>query len=111
MPLRPIQSNSACRIAVALGAVATAGFLSLASGTPVRAQGTDNNPKEVPTAPDSSAPGTTLSEKLDKSKGVLHPPGGIDPEIQTPAPDPNPNTTPVIPPPGTPGGDPNVQPK
>jgi hypothetical protein len=43
--------------------------------------------------------------------GVIKPPAGLDPQIQAPVPNPHPNTTPVIPPPGTPGGDPNVQPK
>lgn len=43
--------------------------------------------------------------------GVVRPPAGIDPGIGAPAPMPNPRTTPVIPPPGTPGGDPRVQPR
>lgn len=43
--------------------------------------------------------------------GVVTPPRGVDPGIQAPVPNPDPHTTPVIPPPGSPGGDPNVQPK
>ena len=43
--------------------------------------------------------------------GVIRPPAGVDPGIRAPAPNPNPGTTPVIPPPGTPGGDPRVQPR
>jgi hypothetical protein len=39
----------------------------------------------------------TLSEKLDKGKGVIKPPSDIDPGITRPAPE-IPNTTPVIPP-------------
>ncbi|MDT8330553.1 hypothetical protein RQ831_05765 [Roseomonas gilardii] len=35
----------------------------------------------------------------------------VDPGIQTTVPDPRPNTTPVIPPPGTPGGNPQIQPR
>jgi hypothetical protein len=50
----------------------------------------------------------TLSEKLDQTAGVICPPD-IDPAIK--APTPNAGKTPVIPPPGSPGGDPTVQPK
>jgi hypothetical protein len=53
----------------------------------------------------------TLSEQLDESKGVIDPPPVGDAEIHAPAPESLPGTTPVIPPPGTPGGDPSIQPK
>jgi hypothetical protein len=50
-----------------------------------------------------------LGDKLAKSDGVLCPPSGIDPEIRAPTPDTG--KMPVIPPPGSPGGDPNLRPK
>jgi hypothetical protein len=50
-----------------------------------------------------------LGDKLARSDGVLCPPAGVDPEIR--APTPQGGNTPVIPPPGSPGGDPNVRPK
>ena len=50
-----------------------------------------------------------LGDKLARSDGVLCPPAGIDPEIRAPTPDAG--NTPVIPPPGSPGGDPTVRPK
>jgi hypothetical protein len=50
-----------------------------------------------------------LSDKLARSDGVLCPPPGIDPQIRAPTPDTG--NTPVIPPPGSPGGDPTVRPK
>ena len=54
--------------------------------------------------------GGTLSDKLSTTGGVIHPSTDVDPAIKV-AP-PNAGTTmPVIPPPGTPGGDPNVTPK
>jgi hypothetical protein len=72
-----------------------------------------NAPGEVPTAPDAGngKPGEPLSDRLSRSHGVIKPPANVDTGIHAPAPEPNPGTTPVIPPPGTPGGDPNVQPK
>jgi hypothetical protein len=51
-----------------------------------------------------------LSDQLAQGNGVLCPPKGIDPEIIEPAPNVG-STMPVIPPPGTPGGNPTVQPK
>ncbi|HZP75889.1 MAG TPA: hypothetical protein VFB45_07100 [Pseudolabrys sp.] len=49
-----------------------------------------------------------LSDKLARSNGVLCPPN-VDPNITTPAPETG--RMPVIPPPGTQGGNPSVQPK
>lgn len=50
-----------------------------------------------------------LGDRLAKSNGVLCPPVGVDPEMRAPTPDTG--NTPVIPPPGSPGGDPDVRPK
>ncbi len=50
----------------------------------------------------------TLSDKLDQGSGVICPPD-VDPGMKTPA--PQTGKMPVIPPPGSPGGDPKVQPK
>jgi hypothetical protein len=51
-----------------------------------------------------------LGDKLARSDGVLCPPPGVDPEIRAPTP-PDTGKMPVIPPPGSPGGDPNLRPK
>jgi hypothetical protein len=53
--------------------------------------------------------GEPLGDRLAKTNGVLCPPAGVDPEIRAPTPDTG--NTPVIPPPGSRGGDPNVRPK
>lgn len=53
--------------------------------------------------------GEPLGDKLAKSDGVLCPPVGVDPEIR--APTPATGNMPVIPPPGSPGGDRSVRPK
>jgi hypothetical protein len=79
------------------------------------APGADSHLK-MPDTPTPQAPGmpneTTgsgnLSDKLARSDGVLCPPN-VDPDIK--APTPNVGKMPIIPPPGSPGGDPNVQPK
>ncbi|MET0968195.1 MAG: hypothetical protein ABWY18_03250 [Tardiphaga sp.] len=52
-----------------------------------------------------------LSDKLAKSDGVLCPPGNVDPAIRAAKPSNDTSNTPVIPPPGSPGGDPSVRPK
>ena len=50
----------------------------------------------------------TLSEKLDRSGGVICPPN-VDPGMKAPAPETG--KMPVIPPSGSPGGNPQVRPK
>ena len=65
------------------------------------------------TAPDGTTTGQSrepLGDKLAKSDGVLCPPSGVDPDMHAPAPSTN-GAMPVIPPPGSPGGDPTVRPK
>ncbi len=54
-------------------------------------------------------PDQNLSDRLAQSNGVICPPPHVDPEIK--APTPQGGTMPVIPPPGSPGGNPRVQPK
>ena len=56
-----------------------------------------------------SQPSQSLSDKLAESKGIICPPAGIDPEMQKTL--PAGGELKVIPPPGSPGGSPNVQPK
>jgi hypothetical protein len=63
-------------------------------------------------APEGSTTGQRnepLGDRLARSDGVLCPPAGVDPEIRAPTPDAG--NTPVIPPPGSPGGDPTIRPK
>jgi len=50
-----------------------------------------------------------LGDRLAKSDGTLCPPSGVDPEIRAPTPETG--QMPVIPPPGSPGGDQSVRPK
>lgn len=89
-------------------------FLAIAPSE-LKADISQEAPKTAPQDPRATnqdrRPGETLSERLDRNSGVIRPPAAMDPGIAVPAPDPNPNSTPVIPPPGTPGGNPSVQPK
>jgi hypothetical protein len=60
-------------------------------------------------APGALADNQTLSDRLSRQKGTLHPPAAVDPGMTV-----QPHATgsmPVIPPPGTPGGNQNVVPK
>jgi hypothetical protein len=88
---------------------------------PVGAQTTDRDrlppqqgaacPPDVRGNPPTVGGGSSqpLSERLAESKGVICPPAAVDPEMQVPP--PAGGQLKVIPPPGTPGGDPSVQPK
>jgi hypothetical protein len=62
-----------------------------------------NKPVEPP------ASGTGSSD-LNRSGGVIKPPANVDPEMKR-TPPPSGARMPVIPPPGTPGGNPAVKPK
>lgn len=55
------------------------------------------------------APPDNLSDRLARADGVICPPPNVDPEMKLPTPEAG--NMPVIPPPGSPGGDPSVRPK
>jgi hypothetical protein len=66
------------------------------------------DPRSTGSVGRSDAP---LSDKLERTDGVIRPPTNIAPDMTVRPPVPNPGTTPVIPAPGTPGGDPTIDPK
>lgn len=96
----------AALLAASFTALATPAAFAQDPSVPLRGQ--DSDPKlpapndRVPekVRPEGDTTGSTLSDKLQKSDGVIKPPAGVDPEIKTIPPDPSPNSTPVIPPPG-----------
>jgi hypothetical protein len=120
MTMKPALFLSCALIAVAGAAVAQAPPVQSTPSpltTPVaadRANGctpTQTTPKGD-IAPNGTTPGQSqapLGDKLAKSDGVLCPPAGVDPQMRAPAPETG--NMPVIPPPGSPGGDPTVRPK
>lgn len=73
-----------------------------------------NVPAEKVAPPDQaitgSTSGQTLSDKLERTEGVITPPATGAADMRVPAPVPNPGTTRVITPPGTSPSDP-IQPK
>jgi hypothetical protein len=93
----------------ALWVTATAGISQAQFSTPP-----SRAPLEAPECQRGATPGETtgsapLSDQLSQSKGIICPPAGVDPGIA--APPIGGGRTPVIPPPGTPGGDPSIVPK
>lgn len=69
-------------------------------GTTTTGEGEPHNPASAP---------ENLSNRLAQSDGVICPPSAVDPEMKLPT--PQTGNTPVIPPPGSPGGDPTIRPK
>ena len=69
----------------------------------------DRAPPQDPGSTGSTCPGPTLSDRLSRCDGVIRPPSGLDPDNTIEPPDTG--TTPVIPPPGSPGGDQRIDPK
>jgi hypothetical protein len=77
-----------------------------ANCAPMTPRGSSGTTREGGTVGQSNE---ALGDKLAKSDGTLCPPSGVDPEIRAPTPEGG--KMPVIPPPGSPGGDPSVRPK
>jgi hypothetical protein len=63
----------------------------------------------LPATPGETTGSADLGDQLARSKGIICPPAGVDPGIA--APPVGGGRTPVIPPPGTPGGDPTIIPR
>lgn len=122
------REKASCLRAGVIAAILLAGTsiaFAQTSGTlqhPPPSVGTDTQPyppgaqpkKAVPNEPDqgiSGSSGGSLSHQLDRSGGVIHPPTNVDPGLTQPAPQVGAHSMPVIPPPGTPGGNPDVKPK
>ena len=61
--------------------------------------------------PDATGSTGNLSEKLNRSDGVIAPPAGVDSGMATRAPAANAGAMPIITPPGEPGGNQSIQPK
>lgn len=102
-----LHAVTAALFAASLWAVATPCWA--AANDPPEAQ----SPQKVPedTGPGKSgSTGGPLSDKLDRTDGVIHPPRGVDPEMSKEPPQTG-SSMPVIPPPGTPGGKPGAEPK
>ena len=61
--------------------------------------------------PSETGSTNTLSDRLERSDGVIRPPETATPDITVRPPVPDPNSTPVIRPPGSPGGNQQLDPK
>ena len=94
-----------CKLRCATALVLTLAVVSLACAQTPTMEQNGAAQKRCSEPGDSSK---TLSDKLDQGGGVICPPN-VDPGIKAPAPETG--KMPVIPPPGSPGGDPKVQPK
>ena len=92
-------------LTIAVGVLALSGSGALAQ-IPTLPQQAPNMPasKDVPAEKiEPSETRSTLSDKLQRSDGIIRPPVDATPDMNVPAPVPEPGTTPVIPPPGSPG--------
>lgn len=67
-------------------------------------------PRDGSIGTQSAQSGGTLSDRLSRQQGTLRPPA-VDPGISAPLPGQGQGTMPVIPPPGSPGGNQTVVPK
>jgi hypothetical protein len=70
---------------------------------------TERSPLQDPGSTGSTCPGGSLSDRLRRCDGVIRPPNDLNPDNTIEPPDTG--RTPVIPPPGSPGGDQRMDPK
>src|SRR3981189_547809 len=100
-------------LAALLAGSAASPATALTPTSPNKDQAADKPaPKIVPEDPATSGRATEpSSKKLDRSGGVIHPPGDVDPGMAQTPPAIGSGSTPVIRPPGAPGGKPGVNPK
>jgi hypothetical protein len=98
--------------------VSIAVVLALAVASDASGQSSAPSAKSDQNAPsqfdaDSTQPperNQNLSDRLDRSSGVIRPPDSVDPEMRV-APPPTADKMPVVPAPGSPGGDQTIKPK
>jgi hypothetical protein len=114
--MRRDKTTSLCTgiiVAVLLGGPMTAFAQAGAAlqNPPVADQNGAASPKQQSDEGLSGSSSGSLSHELSRSGGVIHPPANPDPGLTKPAPDLGPHSMPVIPPPGTPGGNPDIKPK
>jgi hypothetical protein len=95
------------RIVLCATLAMTSAALAQSSTNPNANNPTTTDPKACASG-GPNAPAQNLSDKLSQTNGVICPPN-VDPDIKAPTPDAG--KMPVIPPPGSPGGNPTVQPK
>jgi hypothetical protein len=109
--------DSLQRIAVIFAIVAAVAWAMVAYSV---AETLQQLPPETPThqkVPEADDPGISgssmepLSDRLNRSRGVLRPPGGIDPGLTQSPPSTGTRSMPVIPPPGTRGDESQINPK
>ncbi|WP_373318351.1 hypothetical protein [Methylobacterium haplocladii] len=86
--------------ALAATILSTAAFAQTQDSDPKLPPPTQQVPEKIRPQSDGGSGGATLSEKLEKSDGVIKPPGGVDPEIKTIPPDTSGSSMPIIKPQG-----------
>ncbi|MBV9825671.1 MAG: hypothetical protein JO001_08350 [Alphaproteobacteria bacterium] len=102
-------------VAISYGVIATVGLPAFAADTASPSPGAAaKSDTDRPAAAEGGAPapgggsGGSLSRELTHSNGVIKPPTEVDPALTRSPPSTGPQSTPVVPPMGGPGGPPNV---
>ena len=104
------------KLVLSLTALLLAAAPAMAQNPQVAPPQSPNVPVAPPNAasppPEQIAPKSgNLSDTLSRQRGTIKPPENVDPNMTVPPRTPSAGTTPVIPPPGSPGGNQSVVPK
>jgi hypothetical protein len=108
--------DSLQRVAAVFAVVAATAWAMVAYSVAATIQLPPETPpyQKVPEAADPGLSGSStepLGDRLDRSRGLINPPVGIDPGLALSPPSSGPRSTPVIRPPGSLGDESGVTPK
>jgi len=107
-----LRARAIAIVAACIGALTPVVMMEPASAQDAPKLELPNPDAEETPAPRLPDADESVGERLDRSDGVIRPPEGAAPDMRVPPKDPGAGSTmPVIPPPGTPGGNPDVRPK
>jgi hypothetical protein len=106
---REIAMRNFLRLTVPVALVLATAAGAFAQSRPPGPGADQRAPKSFDAQPGQQR-GQSLSERLDQSGGVIHPPSDVDSGIHV-APPATGDKMPIVPAPGSPGGDPTVKPK
>jgi hypothetical protein len=107
--MRPLMIVAATMIAAVTGASAQSDRTARPAISSTPNLGCQARTGGLAVPPGETTGSANLSDELSRSRGVICPPPEVDPGISAqPKGD---GLTPVIPPPGSPGGDPSIIPK
>jgi hypothetical protein len=107
---RNFSGSGGGRLASTILAVNLVGGLMTAAAAQTPPSSPEKPPSQIPEKVAPPLEDGTTQKNLERDNGVIRPPDNVDPSMTAKPPDTG-GRMPVIPPPGSPGGDESIKPK